>query len=140
MYLRQRYISQTAIAEKLNVGLASVSEIILSFGYMEVCTQWVLHHLLPEIQTARQEACWLLLTLYAIRVMIFYTLLSQGQELGASLQPGIEKPVTLLLPETKKFQTQPSTGKCMLTFFWDYRGTITRSTWSKVQKSTSRLT
>jgi len=32
----------------------------------------------------------------------------------------------------KKFRTHPSTAKCMLTIFWDYRGIIYMSTLSKV--------
>jgi hypothetical protein len=50
-------ISQTAIAEKLNNGLAKVNDTIAGFGHKKVCTQWLPHKLTPDMKTARMRAC-----------------------------------------------------------------------------------
>jgi hypothetical protein len=54
-------ITQTATAEKINTGLASVNDIISGLGYKKVCVQWLPDKLTPKIKTARLKACQRLL-------------------------------------------------------------------------------
>jgi hypothetical protein len=72
-----------------------------------------------------------------MKVRLLFSVLHcySGQEQGATLQPGTEKPVTSsphFNQKEKKSKTLPFAGKCMLPVFWCLNASYTRSTWSKV--------
>jgi hypothetical protein len=110
-YSRNGQISQTAIAEKLNIGLANVNDIIAGFGHKKVCALWLPHTLTPDVKTTRLKAYEWSLDI-EVKVMIICTAVSTVtrdgcitiSQKGQISQLHIATP---LLPTIKKINTQP---------------------------------
>ena len=86
-----------------------------SFGLQNLFDWQVLLQLTPQMKTAWLKA----------RVMIFCTVLSKMTRVGCIATTQKWKASCLnyhhpISPRKKKFKTQPSAGKCMLTIFWNY--------------------
>jgi hypothetical protein len=111
--------SQTAEVEKSNTGLAHVNDITEGLVYNKVCAQRMLCQLMPKIKTGSMSANIPLLWKWGYWFSVLHCY--RGQEQGATLQPGTEKPVTSsphLSQKEKKSKTLSYAGKCILPVAW----------------------
>jgi histone-lysine N-methyltransferase SETMAR len=124
-----RRITQRTIAVTLGISLASVNEIVVDLEYTKVCARWVPRQLTPEMKTVRLQTCQMLLTRYEREGDNFLHSIVTGDESWVHHYDPEMKCQSMeyrhsTSPRVKKFKTQQSAGKCLLTVFWDYRGVI----------------
>lgn len=118
------------IAEVLNMSHGSVYHImhdILQFH--KVSARWVPKQLTPELKQRRVDACGELLRRYEAEGDAFLARIVTGDESWVHYhQPETKRASKewrhTSSPKPKKFRTQLSAGKVMLTLFWDARGVI----------------
>jgi len=119
-----RRIKQSEIAEALHISQNRVSVIVKNLGFKKVCARWVPRMLTDDLKKRRVDASKELLARYR----------SQGRASFLSIVMGDETWVHHYDPETKrqsmeyrhpnsprvrKFKTQKSANKIMMTVFWD---------------------
>ena len=130
MVLANRRVAIDELACSLQISHGSTYRIIHDeLSFHKVCARWVPRELTAELKRKRVENCQHLLDRYNI----------EGEEILSRIVTGDEKWVHHYEPESKrqrmewkhpgspekkKFKTQPSAGKVMLTVFWDLKGSI----------------
>jgi hypothetical protein len=92
---------------------------------------------MPEMRTARLEACWRLISRYESEGNDFlFSIVIEEKSWVHHYDSELKSQSLEYCHPThsgkKNSKTQPSAGKCMLTVFWDYTGIIHHSTWPKV--------
>ena len=120
-----RQVTLNEIAASLNISHGSAHHIVHDvLQFHKVSARWVPRQLTPELKDRRIDACEELLRRFE----------REGDDFLARIVTGDETWVHFHQPETKraskewrhssspkpkKFRTQPSAGKVMLTLFWD---------------------
>ena len=130
MVLANREVVIDDVACSLQISHGSAYQMIHDeVGFHKICARWVPRELTAEHKRKRVEICQRLLDRYN----------NEGEEFLSRIVTGDETWVHHYEPESKrqsmewkhpgspakkKFKTQPSTGKVMLTGFWDSKGPI----------------
>ena len=103
--------------------------IIDALGYSKVCARWVPESLTTEHRCQRKAICSELLELFDAEKETFLPRIVTGDETWAHhYEPETKRQSVeghhLQSPRKKKFKTTPSSGKVMITVFWDIDGII----------------
>jgi len=118
------------IAAHLDMSHGSAHHIIHDvLQFHEVSASWVPRQLTAELKDRRGDACQELLKRFEAEGDDFLGNIVTGDETWAHYhQPETKKASKewrhTSSPKPKKFPTQPSAGKVMLTLFWNERGVI----------------
>jgi len=119
-----RRITQQYIANSVGISKERVGYIINQLGYRKICSRWVPRKLTEENKQRRKECCEVLLQRYQVEGVDFLFNIVTGDETWVHHYDPEEKRQSMeyrhfLSPQTKKFKTQPSAKKLLLTVFWD---------------------
>jgi len=130
MILKNRRVSIDDVANSLNISHGSAFTIMHDkLGFRKVCARWVPRELTEEHKRNRVEICQSLLTRYRDEGDTFLERIVTGDETWVHHFEAESKRQSMEWkhpgsPRTKKFKTQSSAGKVMLTVFWDSKGPI----------------
>jgi len=125
-----RQVTIDEIAVELNMSHSSGYNIVHDdLGYRKVCSRWVLRQLSDDHKCAWQMICQKNLDHHACKGDAFLHRIVIGDESWVChYEPESKRQSMqwkhLLSPANKKFNTQASAGKVMLTIFWDVNGPI----------------
>ena len=117
-------------ATHLDISHGSAHHIISDvLQYHKVSARWVPRQLTPELKQRRIDACQELLRRFETEGGGFLSRIVTGDETWVHYHEPETKRASKewrhpSSPKPKKFRTQPSAGKVMLTLFWDERGVI----------------
>ena len=118
------------VANHFEISHGSAYDIIHNrLGFRKVCARWVPTQLIEEHRNNRVAICQHLLDRYANEGEAFLTQIVTGDETWdhhfalESKHQSMEWK-HLGSPVKKKFNSQPSAGKVLLTIFWDSQGVI----------------
>jgi len=120
-----RRVTVNEIAAHLDMNHGSAHHIIHDvLQFHQVSARWVPHQLTAELKECRVDACQELLKRFEAEGDGFLGRIVTGDETWVHYhQPETRNASKELrhtsLPKLKKFHTQPSAGKVMLTPFWD---------------------
>jgi histone-lysine N-methyltransferase SETMAR len=140
------------IATHLDISHGSAHHIISDvLQYHKVSARWVPRQLTPELKQRRIDACQELLRRFETEGGGFLSRIVTGDETWVHYHEPETKRASKewrhpSSPKPKKFRTQPSAGKVMLTLFWDERGvilehymprgnTVTRATYTELLRN-----
>ena len=130
MILANRRITIDEVAQSLQISFGSAQEIIHEIlGYNKVSARWVPRQLTEEHKRRRMEICQTLLNRYNNEGEAFLSRIVTGDESWVHHYSPETKRQSLewkhpSSPVKKKFKSQLSSGKVMLTIFWDSKGPI----------------
>ena len=130
MVLANWRVAISEVACSLQISHGSAYQIIHDeLGFHKVCARWVPRELTAEHKRKRVEICQHLLNRYNNEGKEFLSRILTGDEMWVHhYEPESKRQSMewkhLGSPVKKKFKTQPSTGKVMLTVFWDSEGPI----------------
>lgn len=125
-----RRLTVDDIATHLDISHGSAHHIISDvLQYHKVSARWVPRQLTPELKQRRIDACQELLRRFETEGGGFLSRIVTGDETWVHYHEPETKRASKewrhpSSPKPKKFRTQPSAGKVMLTLFWDERGVI----------------
>ena len=118
------------IAAEFSMSRSSAYNIVHDYlGYRKVCSRWVPRQLSNDHKHARQTICQAHFYRHACEVDAFLHRTVTGDESWVYHYESESKGQLmqwkhLSSPANKKFMTQASAGKVMLTIFWDVNGPI----------------
>ena len=121
-------LNDTAACLKISHGLAHhIVHNVLQFH--KVSARWVPRQLTPELRERRFDACEELLRCFEQEGDGFLARIFTGDETWVHFHQPETKRASKegrhsSSPKPKKFRTEPSAGKVMLTLFWDEKGVI----------------
>lgn len=143
MVLANRRLTIDDVADELHISHGSAYEIIHDhLGFRKVCARWVPRQLTEDLKKRRVEACKQLLKRYRADTCAVpqcdvpgngsYSFLQRiitGDETWVHHYEPESKRQSLqwkhpMSPPMKKFKTQSSVGKVLLTVFWDSQGVL----------------
>ena len=130
MILANRRITIDEVAQSLQISFGSAQEIIHEIlGYNKVSARWVPRQLTEEHKRRRMEICQTLLNRYNNEGEAFLSRIVTEDESWVRHYSPETKRQSLewkhpSSPVKKKFKSQLSAGKVMLTIFWDSKGPI----------------
>jgi len=130
MILENRRVTIDEVANHFEISHGSACDIIHNrLGFRKVCARWVPKEFTEEQKNNRVAICQRLLDRYANKGEAFLTRIVTGDETWVHHFAPESKRQTmewkhLGSPVKKKFKSQPSAGKVMLTIFWDSQGII----------------
>ena len=142
MVLANRRVAIDEVACSLQISNGSAYQIIHEkLGFHKVCARWVPRELIAEHKSKRVEICQHLLDHYNNEGKEFLNRIVTGDETCVhhyepeSKRQGMEwkHPGS---PAKKKFKTQPSEGKVMLTVSGTQKGLYWKTTWKRGVRST----
>lgn len=121
-----RRITQKCIGRRMDISKERVGRIIKQLGYRKICSRWVPRKLTEENKQQRQKCCERLLQRYREEGDDFLFNIVTGDETWVHSYDPEEKRQSMEYrhygsPQTKKFKTQASAKKLLLTVFWDAR-------------------
>ena len=125
MVLANRRVAIDEIACSLQISHDFAYQIIHDeLGFHKVCARWVPRELTAEHKHERVEICQRLLDRYKNEGEAFLSRIVTGDETWVHHYAPESKRQSMEWkhpgsPAKKKFKTQPSAGKVMLTIFWD---------------------
>ena len=125
-----RQVTIDEIAVELNMSHSSGYNIVHDdLGYRKVCSRWVLRQLSDDHKCAWQMICQKNLDHHACKGDAFLHRIVIGDESWVCHYEPESKRQSMQWkhpssPANKKFKTQASAGKTMLTIFWDVNGCI----------------
>jgi len=125
-----RRITVEEVAGRLNVIVGSAYSLIHdSLKLRKVCARWVCNELTEELKCKRLDVCSRHLAHYHEEGDNFLQQIVTGDETWIHHYEPESKQQSMQWkhpssPVGKKFKTQPSTGKLMLTIFWVSQGPI----------------
>ncbi|PNF31072.1 hypothetical protein B7P43_G17251, partial [Cryptotermes secundus] len=117
-------------AASLNISHGSAHHIVHDvLQFHKVSARWVPWQLTPEFKDRRTDACEELLRCFEREGNDFLARIVTGDETWVHFHQPETKRASKewrhsSSPKPKKFRTQPSAGKVMLTLFWDEKGVI----------------
>lgn len=119
-----RRITQKRIANHIGISKERVGFIIEQLGYRKICARWVPRRLTDENKQRRLECCEQLLQRYRDEGDDFLLNIVTGDESWVHHYDPEEKRQSAEYrhpssPQAKKFKTQASAKKILLTVFWD---------------------
>ena len=119
-----RRITINELAESLGVSARSAVKIMNTLGYSKVCARWIPRQLTEAHKQSRLEACSELLE-YCHSEKTFLQRIVIGDETSVLHFKTESKRASMewrhpTSPRSKKFKSQQSAGKVMVTLFWDY--------------------
>ena len=118
------------VAHVLQISHGSAYEMMHNkLGFHKVCARWVPKQLTEVNKQMRVDICQKHLDFYGNEWDIFLDRIITGDETWVNQYKPESKRQSMewkhpQLPCKKKFKTQPSTGKLMLTVFWDSQGPV----------------
>jgi len=118
------------IAAHLDMSHGSAHHIVHDvLQFHKLSARWVPRQLTAELKERRVDACQELLKRFEVEGDGFLGRIVTGDETWVhyhqqETKKAIKEWHHTSSPKPKKFRTQPSAGKVMLTFFWDERGVI----------------
>lgn len=121
-------VQEIASMSEISVGSAhNIVHNVLQFN--KVSEKWVPHQLTAKLKDRRVDACEELLRRFHVEGDAFLGKIVTGDETWVHYhQPETKRSSKewhhKSLPKPKKFRTQQSAGKVMLTLFWDAKGVI----------------
>ena len=130
MILANRHITIDEVAQSLQISFGSAQEIIHEIlGYNKVSARWMPRQFTEEHKRRRMEICQTLLNRYNNEGEAFLSRIVTGDESWVHHYSPETKRQSLewkhpSSPVKKKFKSQLSAGKVMLTIFWDSKGPI----------------
>ena len=138
-----RRITINKLAESLGVSAGSAVKIMNTLGYSKACARWVPRQLTEAHKQSHLEACSELLE-YCHSDKTFLQRIATGDETWVhhfepeSKRASVEwrHPTS---SRSKKFKSQQSAGKVMVTVFWDSVGVILVDFMSKGAKINSNV-
>ena len=123
-----RRITVNEIATHLNMSHGSAHHITHVLQFHEVSARWVPCHMIAELKERHVDASQELLKPFEAEGDSFLGRTVMGDETWVNHQPETKKASKewhhISSPKVKKFRTQPSVGKVMVTFLWDERVVI----------------
>jgi len=130
------------VAGRLNVSVGSAYSLIHdSLKFIKVCAKWAPKELIEERKPRRLDVCSRHLARYREEGDNFLQQTVTGDETWIHHYEPESKRQSMQWrhpssPVAKKFKTQPSAGKLMLTVFWDSQGLFSKPirTWNKCHK------
>jgi len=128
--LENRRVTIDEVANHFEISHCSAYDIIHNrLGFRKVCARWVPKEFTEEQKNNRVAICQRLLDRYANKGEAFLTRIVTGDETWVHHFAPESKRQTMEWkhpgsPVKKKFKSQPSAGKVMLTIFWDSQGVI----------------
>jgi len=130
MILENRRVTIDELANHFEISYGSAYDIIHNrLGFHKVCARWVPKELTEEQKNNHVAICQCLLDRYANEGEAFLTRLVTGDETWVHHFAPESKRQSMEWkhpgsPVTKKFESQPSARKVMLTVFWDSQGVL----------------
>jgi len=130
MILENRQVTIDEVANHFEISHGSAYDIIHNWlGFRKVCAKWVPKELTEEQKNNLVAICQRLLDRYASEGEAFLTRIVTGDKTWVHHFAPESKRQTMEWkhpgsPVKKKFKSQPSAGKVMLTIFWDSQGVI----------------
>ncbi|XP_045132250.1 histone-lysine N-methyltransferase SETMAR-like [Portunus trituberculatus] len=130
------------VACSLQISHGSAFQIIHDeLGFHKVCARWVPRELTAEHKRKRLEVCQRLLDRYNNDGERFLSRIVTGDETWVHHYEPESKRQSMEWkhpgsPATKKFKTQASARKVMLTLFWDSKDLYWKTTWKRGARST----
>ena len=136
-----RRITINELAESLRVSAENAVKIMNTLGFSKVCARWVPRQLTVAHKQSRVEACSELLK-YCHADKTFLQRIATGDETRVHHFEPKSKRASIewrhaTSPRSKKFKSQQSAGKVMMTEFWDCVGVIMVESMSKGAKINS---
>jgi len=128
--LENRRVTQNDIAACLKIGHGSAHRIVHDvLEFHKASSRWVPRQLTPELRERHVDTCEELLRHFEREGDGFLARIVTGDETWVHLhQPETKRASNewrhSSSPKPKKFRTEPSAGKVMLTLFWDEKGVI----------------
>ena len=130
MVLANRRVTIDEVANHLKISHGSAYEIIHNrLGFHKVCARWVPKQLTVLHKQTRLDICQQHLDCYGNERDVFLDRIITGDETWIHHCEPESKRQSMewkhpQSPSKKKFKSQPSTGKLMLTVFWDSQGPV----------------
>lgn len=130
MILVDRRVTVDDVAHRLQISHGSAYEIIHNrLGFHKVCARWVPKQLTQLHKQTRLDICKQHLDRYVNERDNFFDRIITGDETWIHHYEPESKRQSMEWkhpnsPSKKKFKTQPSVGKLMLTVFWDSQGPV----------------
>lgn len=124
-----RRVTIRELAAQLDCGHNAIQKMVEDLGYRKVCAKWVPRQLTPDLKERRVEVCSDLLEAFEANEDTFFSDLVTGDETWAYLYDPETKNQSMewhhtSSPRPKKFKSQRSAQKVMVTVFWDDKGVI----------------
>jgi histone-lysine N-methyltransferase SETMAR len=124
-----RRITQAELSHNVGIGHHAVESIINNLGYSKVCARWVPRMLTDVHKAERKRISSELLQQYEQPGDNFLSRIITGDESWVHYYEPETKRQSMewrhdTSPRPKKFKTQASAGKVMVTVFWDIRGVV----------------
>jgi len=122
-------VTQNDIAACLKISHGSAYHIVHVLQFHKVSARWVPRQLTPELRERCVDACEELLWRFEQEGEGFLARIVTGDKTWVHFHQPETKRASKewrhsSSPKPKKFQTEPSAGKVMLTLFWDEKGII----------------